>query len=418
MARGQRPCPSLPGMKTILAAALALIAATASAKSVLIERIDVNAAKRISPEIVIAETRLDAGKSYTDEQIEQAVNRVRRLPFVLFAAAELKPGSTPEARVLRINIEETANFNWSLGMDAVAHQRGGSGNGADVRGGVGYHFFPGRHGMLDAFVADTNEAIVANTLREGGVAYNGWGLFGTRAYGSVAVGTVFRTNGRHDVNPSALLGVPLTRTQSIEASFARTTSRLERSASGIADPIRSSSRITDYALTWLLQTTNDPYFARDGFDLRAGPAWERDKLELPFVLTFPKPAHVIEDKTSQRHLLFIAGGAKYWPLRESSAAWVRADATTRRVTGTTNGNAFPAQRQNVGDVLVGLAHDFNRELGESGQSRTRLEFGLGYHVDRIRPGSTRDNTGPEVEIGYAYRNRFGLVHITVSFVSR
>ncbi|PYQ83455.1 MAG: hypothetical protein DMG02_33645 [Acidobacteria bacterium] len=254
-------------MKTILTFALALIAAAASAKSFLIERIDVNAAKQISPAIVLAEMRIDAGKTYSDEQLQQALNRVRRLPFVLFASADLKPGSTPDARVLRINIEEMANFNWTFDTSALARQRGGGGGRggeARVAGSAGYRFFPGRHGMLDAVVNDSNESLVASTRRDAELAYNAWGLFGTSAYGSVAVGTIFRTNGRHDVNPSALLGIPLTRTQSIEATVARTTERLERSVSGIADPLRSFARVTDYGVAWLLQTADDPYFARNG----------------------------------------------------------------------------------------------------------------------------------------------------------
>jgi hypothetical protein len=406
-------------MKTILTFALALIAATASAKSFLIERIDVNAAKRISPAIVLAEMRISAGKTYSDEQLQQALNRVRRLPFVLFAGADLKPGSTPDARVLRINIEEMANFNLGFDMDAVARKSGGGGGGADVRGNAGYRFFPGRGGTLDATLGDTNESIIPGsaTRRDATLAYNAYGLFGTSAYGSVGVGTIFRTNGRHDVNPSALLGIPLTSTQSIEAAFARTTSRLERNVSGIADPIRSFARITDLGVIWLLQTADDPLFARHGLDLAAGPSWQRDDLDLPFVLTFPKPPHVVPGQQNQRLFSWNASAAKFWPLREASAAWGRFDATTTRITGTANGVPFPASRQDLGDLLLGVAHDFGRELGESGQSRTRVELGLGYHLDRVSGRNASTRSGAEVEIGCAYRNRFGIAHVTVSLVA-
>ena len=401
-------------MKTILAVTLALVAATASANSYVIERIDVNAAKRIPAAAVVAETRLDAGKTYTTEQLEQAVSRVRRLPFVLYATADLLPGSTPGARVLRIDIEEMANFNWAFDTAALARQRGGG--EARVTGDVGYRFFPGRHGMLDAVLGDSNESFVANTRRDATIAYNAWGLFGTRAYGNVAIGTLFRTNGRHDLNPSALLGVPLTRTQSIEATFGRTTSRLERSVSGIADPLRSFSRVTDYGVAWLLQTADDPYFARTGFDAGAGPSWVRNELDLPFVLTFPKPPHVVPGRQSQRELVLSANAAKYWPLRQASTAWARVAMATTRVTGTANGVAFPNARQNAGDFLVGLAHDFNREIGESGQRRWRFEAGAGYHLDRLSGRNVRPRSGTELEIGTAYRNRFGLFHLTFGYV--
>src|SRR4051794_25166453 len=309
-------------MKTIVTLVLALIAATASAKSFLIERIDVNAAKHTPAAAVIAETRLVAGRTYSDDELQQALNRVRRLPFVLFASADLKPGSTADARVLRINIEEMANFDWGFDMDAVTRQAGGSGRGggeARVQGDAGYRFFPSRSGTLDVTIGDTNESFLPGsaTKRDATLAYNAYGLLGMSAYGSVAVGTIFRTNGRHDVNPSALLGVPLTRTQSVEAAFARTTSRLERNASGIADPIRSFTRITDFGVTWLLQTADDPFFARHGFDAAAGPSWTRNELDLPFVLTFPKPPHVVPGQQSQRLFAWNASAAKFWPLREA-----------------------------------------------------------------------------------------------------
>src|SRR5205823_12206860 len=118
---------------------------------------------------------------------------------------------------------------------------------------------------------------------------------------------------------------------------------------------------------------------------------------------------------NQRLFSWNASAAKFWPLREASVAWGRFDATTTRITGTANGVPFPAARQNLGDVLAGVAHDFGRALGESGQSRTRVEVGLGYHLDRISGRNTSTRSGAEVEIGCAYRHRFGIAHVTVSF---
>ncbi len=182
--------------------------------------------------------------------------------------------------------------------------------------------------------------------------------------------------------------------------------------------MRSSARITEGGVTWLLQTADDPFFARHGFDVAAGPSWTHNELDLPFVLTFPKPAHVVPEQQSQREFSLNASAAKYWPLRESSAAWARFAGSSTRITGTANGNAFPAQRWNVGDALAGVAHDFNRELGESTQSRTRLELGLGYRVDRLSGRNLRNSSGPEAEIGVAYRNRFGILRVTGSYISR
>jgi outer membrane protein assembly factor BamA len=401
-------------MKTILF----LIAVAANADSFLIERIDVNAAKRIPAAAVVAETRLDAGKTYTREQIEQALDRVKRLPFVLHADADLQPGSTPAARVLRINVEEMANFNWNLDLVAVGRPQYGSGTIA--RGGAGYRFFPSRSGTLDTALAASNESYLPGqgSVRSAEIAYNAWGLFGTRAYGSVAAGTVFRTNSRHDLNPSLLLGVPLTRTQSIELTAGRVTERSHQRFSGITDPVDLSFRRSSVALTWLHQTTDDPYFARRGFDASAGPEWQRWDIDEAFLLTFPPPAHLSPNKQKQRYVIVNAGAAKYWPLRQASAAFARFDGFTEHVNEVVNGNKRPAIRWNQGDLLLGVAHDFNRELGESTQRRWRLEAGIGYHYEKINQVDPRDNSGAQVEIGTAYRNRFGLVHLSLSYVAR
>jgi outer membrane protein assembly factor BamA len=404
-------------MKTILALAF-LISAAANADSFLIERIDVNAAKRIPAAAVVAETRLDAGKTYTREQIEQALNRVRRLPFVLHADADLQPGSTPGARVLRINVEEMANFNWNLDLGAVGRPRYGS--GVTAHGGAGYRFFPNRNGTLDTALAGSNESYLPDqgTVRTAELAYNAWSLFGTRAYGRIAAGTVFHPNSRHDINPSLLLGVPLTRTQSIELTAGRITQRSQERFSGIAEPVDFFFRRSSVALTWLRQTTDDPYFARRGFDAGAGPEWQRWDIDEAFLLTFPRPPHLQPEKQKQRYIIFNADAAKYWPLRQASAAFARFDGFTKRINEVVNGNKPPAIRWNQGDLLFGVAHDFNRELGEDTQRRWRLEAGIGYHYEKIDQVDPRNNSGAQLEIGTAYRNRFGLVHLSLSYVAR
>src|SRR5689334_4971821 len=100
-------------MRRLLFIALTFVATAAIAQPVLIEKIDVNS-DRAKPNIIRAETRLAAGHSYTTEQLDQALYRVRRLPFVVDATYTLRPGTTPDARVLIISVVEQPMFNYDL----------------------------------------------------------------------------------------------------------------------------------------------------------------------------------------------------------------------------------------------------------------------------------------------------------------
>jgi hypothetical protein len=400
-------------MKTLLAVTLALFATTASAASYFIERIDVNANKRISPAIVRAQARLDDGKTYDTEEIAQAVYRVRRLPFVLSADYDLLPGGKADARVLRINIEEVSSFNYDVDVNGVAH---GSSRGTFAHGDVGYRFFPGTRSTLDATVGESNESFTNSNARVAALRYNAYGLFGTRAYAGIGVSTDFHGGSGHEVNPSLLLGIPLTRTQTVEGTFARQGTHSQRAFLGEAEPVEKSVRITDVALNWLWQTADDPFFARKGLDVAAGPSWQRAHFHIPFFLTAP-PAHVVVSDQRTRVVALGATAIRFWPLRESSAAWGRLSASTSRSSGTFNDVALTDSRVVVGDVLAGLAHNFDHDLGRSGMSRQRVELGIGYHYDRTTSGPRRTSLhGYEYDVGYAFRYRYGLIHITGSYV--
>lgn len=82
-----------------------------------IESIRVENLKRASPELIIAESLLVEGTDYDELELEQAVFRIQRLPFVLDAGFALAKGSERGRYELVITVEEIRRY--FFGEDAV-----------------------------------------------------------------------------------------------------------------------------------------------------------------------------------------------------------------------------------------------------------------------------------------------------------
>jgi hypothetical protein len=384
--------------RTLLA--LMFLATTAAAQPILIETIEVKT-DRAKPSIIRAETRLVAGRSYTTEQLDQAIYRVRRLPFVVDASYALRPGSTPDARVLAINVIDQAMFNYDFDVQGVA-VAGGYAAGIS---GLGLRFFPGS-GALDVGVGGREFAYgggrgVGN-FGDLSAAYTAYGLFGTSVFAGAGIRTNYNAEKRI-VSPMLLLGVPLTQTQTLRGSYERDGSEYENNSLLSAQ--------------WVYETHDDPYYARRGMSIAAGPQWERLHTEANYVIGRPPtPIHI---EYNARGTGFAASAAKYWPLAEHSAYWALVNGSTFTDVRRENGRDLNDERRQLGDAMLGIAHNFDGWRGGDSFHRLRLELGVGYHLDRERIGPfTEDRrSGPALFAGVAYRSRVGLVHLGVSVVS-
>lgn len=78
--------------------------------SFFIESIAVEGVRRVSAELVTAESLLTPGRAYDEEELRLAAYRVQRLPFVLEARFSLRKGSERDAYELVIAVEETRRF--------------------------------------------------------------------------------------------------------------------------------------------------------------------------------------------------------------------------------------------------------------------------------------------------------------------
>ena len=388
--------------RSLLVVTLMFFSAAALAQtSFVIERIDV-AESRVRPAIVRAETRLAAGRTYTTAQLDQAIYRVRRLPFVVDATYSLEPGSSPESRVMRISVADQGMFNYNLDVQGVAM----TGGYATTTTGLGLRFFPAASGALDFSLGGIGFSAGGGrgSGHFGDVAaqYTAYGLFGTSACAGAGVITSYNSKDRL-VSPLLLLGVPLTQTQTLRGTFVRNTD--------------SSDRSTVVAAHWLFETTDDPYFTRRGVAIAAGPQWQK----LHFVGDFnpgTKFFFHVDDRTDSRG--FDMTAAKYWPMAQHSAYWARANASLFNDTGVNNGRDSTPVHERRGDFILGVAHDFDGGRGGGDEFRRgRVELGLGYHHDRTSSRfNATERSGPEVFAGFAYRSHAGVVHFGVGYVAR
>lgn len=384
----------------MFAPVLLLIAATSLAQSpaqssVVVERVDIHA-MRSRPETLIAEMRLPKRPSYSVEEIEQAVYRLRRLPWVVDATYTLEPGSAPGAQVLRVIVVDELPVHAILDVQAVA-QRGGYVTSLTQ---IGWRFFPTRNGVAEL----TSGSVSRSGGGSGGgphlgdlsAQYTAYGLFGTSAYAGIGVSGHYQPEDRL-ISPILFFGVPLTQTQTIRGAYSRG-----------GDKSQSDAIAT---LQWLVEKTDDPYFGRQGFSIAAGPQWEQTR----FVADFGK-LH-LDDRQSGPG--FVVRGETYWPLAEHGAYWARGNVTVTNETPTNNGVKGNKAQLQLGDVLGGVAWNFD-EWRTTGRwfDRWRPEVGAGYHRERQKESSfVEDRSGFEIFVSAALRTRFGFFRLSLSRVN-
>lgn len=82
----------------------------------LLEEIVVEGNRNVSPEIVIAESLLKTSESYSEDDLRDAVYRIKRLPFLIGVDFELRKGSTRGRYILAIEILETKRFFYGVDL--------------------------------------------------------------------------------------------------------------------------------------------------------------------------------------------------------------------------------------------------------------------------------------------------------------
>ena len=407
-----------------LALALAL-AAGASAEEVprfAIERIAFAGASSRSAAILLTESRLREGMTYSEADLRDAVARISRLPFVVQADFHLEKGSERGQYVLAVTIVETlpvfVSFSslqhWvdTTRVSAIhasapdeapeIEYRNTIEHEGEDRGTVGGRWFFGAKGLAHASVDYYTCGACPSRFPRVSLGYTGYGLFGANA--TLSVIAQYR-NTSFELSPSFVgdtdasfadrlayqvtMAVPLFRNEAIRAS-------VYRQKDPFLYPVKSGTSTVvrverfDYhtaELSWLHDTTNDPVFPTHGTFLRAS-AEARDRVRL----RGGQPA-------GDREQDWSAAASRYWELSSRHAVFAAGEFQTlndRDFRETRLGAGYAASLGN-GDVRI-----------ETRAERVLSDYGSRSSYGRVRAGVSMRGRWGLAGVGFEYigwRNR-------------
>jgi hypothetical protein len=373
-AREAQPTPLAP------LARHAAAQAGAPAATFLIEKIAVVGVRHGSEGIVASETLLVPGRTYSEPQLREALQRVERLPFVVMAEFSLRRGSERGRFELVITVVETKPvfFGGLLGV-SWSRSRGSDSWGALASPELGARAFFGLSSELD--VTFGGYGILADGVGDVGggsleVAYRHHDLFGHHVVGALSAGI---TGGQSRVL-SAELAVPLTRTSVVGLHLARSKSKSDFSfPPGSFTSRHETTHLAE--LSWRRDTTDDPFAPRRGGRLAAsgsgttGDTGTRSSQD-PWQSWWNDDTPTA-DWTGAARTRSLGGsvtGEHYWPLSSSLALGGAASliASSSHAEGDQSRDAVPA-RHTVEDADTWSGSAQVELLGVIDRKKCRLD---------------------------------------------
>jgi hypothetical protein len=340
--------PIVPVLVLLIATLAApLHAQDATPPRFFLERIEVRDARRVSHEVIIAESRLRAGQDYSEADLRDASARLTRLPFLLSAEFSLEKGTERGQYVLVVTVVETKPFFYALDIRPIqkddyrvsadfTDQIGASDRAATL----GMRWFVGRRGAVHtAVVANGYDRDFADDYSAFAVGYTQYDIFGTRAFATVNLKQVFDADGTA-LSPQLVVGIPLSPNQTLTLDVEDT--RFGRSVRRIGSAsIETSRGQRVFAATWSYNTTNHPFVPTRGTLLSISPrAAYSDAATYSVTQFVPGPPDPIVRAgaihTQAREI--AATAARYWEFSERSSvsgglegAWGSFETRSRRL---------------------------------------------------------------------------------------
>lgn len=311
-------------IRTFLAVIVAVLTAAPAVRAqdaprFFIERIEVRNTKRVSPDVIVAESRLREGAEYSESELRDAAARLTRLPFLLNAEFALEKGSERGRHVLVINVIETRSFFFRLQIvplfseDSMvrtdtASQLGGD----DTAAALGYRWFLGRRGALHVAMVGREGTAFTSGYSAFAIGYTRYDLFGTRAFATINIKDTLDDD---PASPQVVVGIPLSLNQTFTAEYDENRNDvIFRNVPGEPLDDRMTQRVA--RLTWSYNTTNHPYLPTTGSLLSVTPlvTWRDDNT---FFRRFPEPLVLVPVHT---RTIGIQGSAlRYWELSDRTS---------------------------------------------------------------------------------------------------
>lgn len=416
----------------------------------LIETITVEGPKEAAANIVRAETLLQEGRSYTEADLRQAINRVQRLPFVLYATFALRKGSERGAYELAIEVQTARWFffdQWNRGFYLQEPLSVNPGNPNSL-GGFDQDFQGGVGGLVGArlFIGRSGVVFAALDLLQGPqIGFTQYDLFHRGILLSAAVSRPVQT----EVLPLALdptfaawdfwsstelsLGtsIPLGGRQSVQVSLSERRGEPDRRSSVLLPPAFTFPTLFNHEgeLTyrtaeakWVYDTSDDPLLPTRGTSLSAGietAHFRGEGLRPDFSPSFEPPLPAFESE--QAVLAFSA--IRHWSItpRQTVSATGRAAIGQSNVEGLVTGETVLPVKETLDYAggSLGLRHSLvlkrSREPGDVSDLRleTDVEAGAERTSPDLGPGLLRRFSA---SVGIVFRNQWGRVRAILTYL--
>ncbi|HEX6096193.1 MAG TPA: hypothetical protein VF432_07720 [Thermoanaerobaculia bacterium] len=371
-----------------------------------LDAIAVEGVRYASERVIVAETRLQAGREYTEAEIRAGAARATRLPFVVRIDPRIEKGGQRGAYRLVLAVTETRPLFFGatyFGRDADP----------DVRQlTTGARMFLGRSGMLHGAVTTDLE----DKLYE--IGYTQYDLFGSGVFISAAAEYgeeleeaphgAFTAGITDKISGQVVVGVPLRGNHALRATFLATPVVVLNDRPLDEVEIEESyvvERSTTAELSWIYDSTDDPLFTMRGTRSVLGLI----RREIPYVVPGIGPGVPGEHKNdlhrvvtadvrrlwspAPRHAVSARGGGQH--LRRTIGEIGRRDVINSAFVGTSYNYAIwgPDRPSRFGDLRLeaGLVHQYTRyEYGDFFQAKVQQSF---------------------ARVNLLFRNEWGLVRL-------
>jgi hypothetical protein len=426
-----------------------------------IETITVENASRFSPKIIISESLLLEGRTYSEGELRDAVSRIRRLPLILDVELSLRKGSRRGRYDLVIWVRETRLWFWGLDVGVEALSEPFSISGLErtdeittSNGLIGRRFSTGRHGLVylafggsegnlqigytryDLFARGgvlglslgfsdcSDEAAEASPSDpgDGGCQTEILGLGLDPTYSSWSVlGTSHRLR--------LTLGVPIEGNHSLRllASFRHSDSGIRREAID-TDPSRfaqfSEREDLAFNLSWVYNSVDDPVFPTRGNLLEAGldvRSLAADLTQLELVGKFGSGFSHAES----RQIGVLLAGTRHLPVNESHAIYFGGEL----FVGHARISDLPQPDLELIDhsgfawtAAATVGHGaFLRRIHRGDRWRdTRWETAFQLFASGLEANPWGDRVpgiGARISTGLTYRNTWGVLRLCVGYLA-
>ena len=399
-------------------------AASPSSPLLFIERIEVRNANRVSPDVVIAESRLREGHEYAEAELRDAATRLARLPFLLSVDFALERGSERGRHVLVLTINETKPFFFLLDLvpyfqeDSsldVDYSNDRSGSGENLA--LGARWFVGRRGAVHlGFSGVGHDREFARDYASFSVGYTQYDIFGSRAFATLNLKRPIEGFGEGLISPQVVVGVPISANQTLTVQYDETRFGEEkRTVEGVDYPIRFGQKIVSATMAY--NTTNEPFFPTRGTLLQVTPmyGWTDGARILHTIVGGPNGTEVAHAAYHTHFFGAEAGATRYWELTDRDSVWGNVRAEWARESYNNQITVTELDRTaRYGSLGIGYSHSLwtpeERVAGDS-----RFEFTARYSnrdVENDPPAFfSRDTDVTQVGFAWLRRTSWGTLRL-------